>query len=926
METVNEIIDLINNYVGILSLLVPIVAAAFLILFNKRKKTYFTQLFPVLYGFDYKIDKTRFKYAYKRFENYVQHTLVNVDVSDNRVSRGEEQSFSEFCDKIQDSPLKCIFVTGPSGIGKSAFLQQLSYRMKKSKVKYKSKGLADYGILYYKFNADPIETIFTSVSEKISRENSKYIILLDGFDESEAFVNGSVNEAFDRLFTQMRTLNSQDFDKIIITLRSEVFSEINNRIQATTLFSCNTAVYEINKFNKAQTLKMYKKVSAEKGESRKLRNEHVGRLSRLIDSGRENIFTYPFIVEWAPELLGEMKNDELQFDNMYWVIDTIIGKALEREYDIIKLMPAEKVIDKGETVSSGRSFLRAAALRMMKNNCISNCLFKYDEVEALGNPLNGFNSVTVNTTRRLLIHSENGFEDGRVGYTFIHNMFYWFEVVDILSDFDNTEITPEIRSRYLELFESNATQVPYMYMQSVFKKANSVLVFKGGIPRNPLDVRNLVYRNSGTVEAELTVDRICPFFPNVQTLTLNGVTFNERLTADILQNRKIDLSEKGAQYFFILSSFTCGYFKFVDISSCGITDCEKIRALLDDGCGGPDELHINGNSVSFSEVCRCLSGFKNTVLYCDFNDCPEISSSEIKLKGIKLYIHGAQVFDPAYIAAYNLQKSGLPVSLAEPCRPAACDCCSDPVLLKAVFELSRPAINMADDGDLFALVRIAELYVCASAKICNTAKIDFVYNSVVPCISVNDSYIRLIKNKSLYASSDKAAVLFNFFALAAENGDACIANALLHIGVFYHLGDCVKKDDKLAFSYYRKSAENSDAGGMCYLGWCYEHAIGTEKDENQAFYWYKKSAENGDAGGMNNLGWCYEFAIGTEKDEKQAFYWYKKSAENGDEAGVRNLRRCFEAGIGTENDEKNAAYWHQESEGKKIGRHRHYIE
>ena len=45
--------------------------------------------------------------------------------------------------------------------------------------------------------------------------------------------------------------------------------------------------------------------------------------------------------------------------------------------------------------------------------------------------------------------------------------------------------------------------------------------------------------------------------------------------------------------------------------------------------------------------------------------------------------------------------------------------------------------------------------------------------------------------------------------------------------------------------------------------------------------WYRKAAEQGDAGAQNNLGKCYHNGQGVAQDYAQAVAWYRKAAEQG---------------------------------------------
>lgn len=53
------------------------------------------------------------------------------------------------------------------------------------------------------------------------------------------------------------------------------------------------------------------------------------------------------------------------------------------------------------------------------------------------------------------------------------------------------------------------------------------------------------------------------------------------------------------------------------------------------------------------------------------------------------------------------------------------------------------------------------------------------------------------------------------------------------------------------------------------------------KDPQEAVRWWRKAAEQGDAGAQFRLGLACSDGRGTAKDEEEGFRWIKKSAEQG---------------------------------------------
>ena len=104
--------------------------------------------------------------------------------------------------------------------------------------------------------------------------------------------------------------------------------------------------------------------------------------------------------------------------------------------------------------------------------------------------------------------------------------------------------------------------------------------------------------------------------------------------------------------------------------------------------------------------------------------------------------------------------------------------------------------------------------------------------------------------------------------------------------------NCIK--DLLELEHAEHDAEIQNIIGLCYSnGLC-----GVQVDKKIAFDWYKKSAEQGYAVAQYNLGHCYERGECCEKNEKKAFEWYMKSAEQGFSLGQNNLGVCYGDGKG----------------------------
>lgn len=94
------------------------------------------------------------------------------------------------------------------------------------------------------------------------------------------------------------------------------------------------------------------------------------------------------------------------------------------------------------------------------------------------------------------------------------------------------------------------------------------------------------------------------------------------------------------------------------------------------------------------------------------------------------------------------------------------------------------------------------------------------------------------------------------------------------------LTDKLKKMDPEVVQLYVYAGQGY-VSCLCELGDCYAFGKGVAQDYAAAASWYRKAAEQGDAGGQYNLGLCYYNGQGVAEDREQAIYWAKKAAEQG---------------------------------------------
>jgi TPR repeat protein len=71
-------------------------------------------------------------------------------------------------------------------------------------------------------------------------------------------------------------------------------------------------------------------------------------------------------------------------------------------------------------------------------------------------------------------------------------------------------------------------------------------------------------------------------------------------------------------------------------------------------------------------------------------------------------------------------------------------------------------------------------------------------------------------------------------------------------------------------------------GRSAQLGCMYYEGRGVPQDYKQAMFWYRKAADQGDAGAQNNLGLMYNKGRGVSQDYEKAYFWFLLSSAPGD--------------------------------------------
>ena len=166
-------------------------------------------------------------------------------------------------------------------------------------------------------------------------------------------------------------------------------------------------------------------------------------------------------------------------------------------------------------------------------------------------------------------------------------------------------------------------------------------------------------------------------------------------------------------------------------------------------------------------------------------------------------------------------------------------------------------------------------------------------------------------SSSHYIQSQQCRMAHGTNALRAlqDRATAGDADAQCGLGRQYEFALGVRRDNKQALLWLKKSAEQSNIIAMVELGIVFDKM----QDFSQALIWYRKAAEQGNARAAYNLGLAYGNGESVPKDLKEANAWLRKAADQGDVLAQLNLAVNYEHGIGVSQDYRQAADWYRKA-------------
>ncbi|CAG8564005.1 5722_t:CDS:2 [Ambispora leptoticha] len=126
---------------------------------------------------------------------------------------------------------------------------------------------------------------------------------------------------------------------------------------------------------------------------------------------------------------------------------------------------------------------------------------------------------------------------------------------------------------------------------------------------------------------------------------------------------------------------------------------------------------------------------------------------------------------------------------------------------------------------------------------------------------------------------------YYWYQKAATNGDP---GAQYWLAKYLESGIAVKKNEKLALEWYMKAVANNCitdevVNAYVVVGDAYAHGrLGVTMNQRKAFGWFKKAAEEGNSDAMLKLAEFYELGFGTMIDLEEAKKWRNASRGVGE--------------------------------------------
>lgn len=191
--------------------------------------------------------------------------------------------------------------------------------------------------------------------------------------------------------------------------------------------------------------------------------------------------------------------------------------------------------------------------------------------------------------------------------------------------------------------------------------------------------------------------------------------------------------------------------------------------------------------------------------------------------------------------------------------------------------LLLPAIPAAAADKDDASVRTACTGIANEYKLVDSA------DACVKRAAAGDARTEALLSVYFMGHQDFASALL-WYNRSAKQGDPVAQDGL---GYLYLSGQGVKKDEKLANIYFRKSAEQGYADGQFYLG----KSLLNARQYKEGAYWSEKAARQGNVDAQFNMALLYKDGLGVKQDVGYMYFWFNVAARNGNEKSQMVMKK-----------------------------------
>ena len=143
------------------------------------------------------------------------------------------------------------------------------------------------------------------------------------------------------------------------------------------------------------------------------------------------------------------------------------------------------------------------------------------------------------------------------------------------------------------------------------------------------------------------------------------------------------------------------------------------------------------------------------------------------------------------------------------------------------------------------------------------------------------------------------------------------AGAQNNVGNMYAEGLGVKRDEKKALIWFRKSADQDFVLAQRNMGRMFHDGRGTKRNEAAALVWFKKAGAQGDPLSQFMVGRLTAAGDGVKRDYTQARYWFTQAADRGNVDAMYSMGMLCEVGLGKPQDIAEALMWYEKAAARK---------